>query len=271
MGISDRHYFPWLCGALRQFDAESGRLSAMRGRREPCTLWVLAGSSPNAPIELLRDLLGRGSTTVRYLDRFSGGSEVVRADFNALDAVPDDSCDVLLMTRASYMVEAPERFLAHARRSVRSSGLMIVDWLHGSSDAPVLDLPGRHEYEGRSVPFRTTYCDPQFLADFPDEFGALIRHVNRPPWWANVERPGTPLPLRVRIARALGGGPRRHVTPGSYLDVYRAELARAAKHLIEPTLMEQYFKVVFRHARYFYRHVGKFNLYLRTVLEPVGK
>ena len=35
--------------------------------------------------------------------------------------------------------------------------------------------------------------------------------------------------------------------------------------------MEQHFKVVFRHARYFYPHVRKFNLYLLTALEPVGK
>jgi hypothetical protein len=35
--------------------------------------------------------------------------------------------------------------------------------------------------------------------------------------------------------------------------------------------MEQHFKVVFRHARYLYPHVGKFNLYLLTILEPVGK
>ncbi|MBI4589766.1 MAG: hypothetical protein HY725_13090, partial [Candidatus Rokubacteria bacterium] len=51
----------------------------------------------------------------------------------------------------------------------------------------------------------------------------------------------------------------------------RAELARAGKHLIEPGLMEQHFKVVFRHARYFYPLVKKFNLYLLTVLRPVGK
>jgi hypothetical protein len=49
------------------------------------------------------------------------------------------------------------------------------------------------------------------------------------------------------------------------VDVHRA---RAGKHLIDADLMEQ---VVFRHARYFYRHVGKFNEYLLTVLEPVGK
>lgn len=49
-----------------------------------------------------------------------------------------------------------------------------------------------------------------------------------------------------------------------------ASLRRAGKHLVEPALMERYFTVVFRDARYFYACVRKFNLYLLTVLEPVG-
>ncbi len=76
--------------------------------------------------------------------------------------------------------------------------------------------------------------------------GISDRHHNRPPAWANIDQPGTLLPLRTRLARALGGGPRRRITPGTY------------------------FKMLFRHARYFYPFVRKFNLYLLTVLEPVG-
>jgi hypothetical protein len=35
--------------------------------------------------------------------------------------------------------------------------------------------------------------------------------------------------------------------------------------------MEQSFKGLFRDARYFCRHVGKFNLFLLAVLSAVGK
>src|SRR5207302_9657149 len=121
-----------------------------------------------------------------------------------------------------------------------------------------------------STPFMTTYADPQMLAEFPEEFSALIRHVNRPPSWVDVERPGARVPMSARIARAFGAGPRRDVTLESYLDVCRADLGRAGKPLVEPAVMEQCFKVVFRHARYFFPLVKKFNLYLLTVLEPVG-
>jgi ABC-type multidrug transport system fused ATPase/permease subunit len=32
--------------------------------------------------------------------------------------------------------------------------------------------------------------DPEFPAEFPDVFEAFLRHVNRPPSWANVDHPG---------------------------------------------------------------------------------
>jgi len=133
----------------------------------------------------------------------------------------------------------------------------------------VLTLDGKPEYGGAAAPFLTTYADQAFLREFPSEFGAFLRHVNRPPAWADVEAPGAPVPLGRRLARLLGG-PRRAVTPGSYLDELRKELAIGGKHLIEPALMEEHFKVLYRDARYFYRATKKFNLYLLTVLEPVG-
>src|SRR5204863_4026451 len=125
--------------------------------------------------------LGGDRTSVRWLDRFEGGSAVERADFNALATVPDAVCDVLMMTRASYMITEPSAFLRDTRRMLRPGGLMIIDWLHGAADAPRLDLPGHHEYEGRPHPFFTTYVDPESLADFAPDFDAFIRLVNRPP------------------------------------------------------------------------------------------
>jgi hypothetical protein len=54
------------------------------------------------------------------------------------------------------------------------------------------------------------------------------------------------------------------------VDTLRADLERAGGHLIEPGLMEEFFKVVYREARYFYPLSRKFHLYLLTVLRPVG-
>ena len=271
MGVSDRHYFAWLTQALERFERESGELRATGARPGPVELWVLAGPQMNPPIEFLRDGLGRERTTVRLLDKFARLPGVTAVDFNALDAIPADACDALFMSRASYMVEDPGAFLVHTRRILRPGGLMIVDWLHGSSDAPALTLPGHHEYAGGAYSFCTTYCDPESLDEFGAEFGALIRHVNRPPWWTNPERPGAPLPIGERLRRLLGGGPRREITRETYLGTLRAELGREGKHLVEPEALAPHFKVLFRDARYLYPITGKFYLHLLTVLRPVGK
>jgi SAM-dependent methyltransferase len=270
LGVSDRHYFAWLAGALGRFERGSGEFGAT-GARDDAVLWVLAGARMNPAIEVVRDALGQDRAAVRWLDRFERSPDVVRADFNALDDMPDAVCDVLMMTRASYLIGAPEAFLRHTRRMLRPGGLMIIDWLHGSADAPRLDLPGHHEYEGRAYPFGTTYADAESLAECAAEFEAFIRHVNRPPSWVDLERPGRRMPVGRRLRRMLGARPAGDLTRATYLDALRAALGRAGKHLVEPGLLEEHFKVIFRDARYLYPLTRKFHLHLLTVLRPVGK
>jgi hypothetical protein len=269
LGVSDRHYFGWLRGALERFEAGSGLLGEIRRHEARPALWVLAGSRPNPATDFVAGALGSGASA-SFLDRFAADAGVIKADFNALGELPGGACDVLMMTRASYMVEEPRAFLDGARRLLRPGGLMIVDWVHGSADVPTLDLPGFHEYEGQRRRFWTTYADPAFLAEFPAEFAALIRHINRPPWWVNMERPGTRVGLGTAMGRLLGGGPGRDVTLSGYLDTLRADLGRAGGSVVEPKLMEEFFEVAFREARYFYPLSKKFHLYLLTVLRPVG-
>lgn len=271
MGVSDRYHFDWLRGALQRFEAEQAPFAALRREGRGPVLWCFAEQRENPAIGYLRDALGRQRTKVTFFDKFSSELGVRAQDINALDDLPDNSCDVFTLFRASYFVGHPPRFLSNVRRLVRPGGIAIIDWLHGLSDAPVLDLRGDPRYGGTPTPYLTTYADPEILSDFPEEFGAFIRHVNRPPSWTDLERPGAPVPMGERVKRLLGGGPRRDVSRGTYLDALRAELERAGKHLIEPGLMEQYFKVIFRHARYFYPMVKKFNLYLLTALRPIGK
>ncbi len=272
MGVSDRPYFSWLRAALERYETRLGHLAVLgRGRQRP-DLWVLAGARTNPSIEYVRAALGSERTGLRFLDRFADDPGVERVDFNDLKGVPDDACDVLMMSRAAYMITAAEEFLDHARRIVRPGGLVVVDWLHGIAEAPVLDLPGMHDYRGHQAPFLTTYCDPQFVADFPEEFDAFLRHVNRPPSWVNLEAPGRRLPVGRRLQRLLS--PRRAgppITRANYLEAVRAALSQAGKRLIEPEAMAQYFTIQFREARYFPPLSGKFHLYLLTVLRPVGK
>ncbi len=184
MGISDRHHFAWLCEALQHFEAQAGRFGAIgRASHQAPALWCFADQQANSPIEYIRARLGT--------DR----AEPVLSDkFNGLEDLPNDSCDVVTLFRASYFISNPAEFLKSLRRLLRPGGLAIIDWLHGLSNAPVLDLAGDPRYGGGSTPFLTTYIDPRFLIEFPAEFDALFRHVNRPPWWCNMNRPGTSLP-----------------------------------------------------------------------------
>ena len=269
MGVSDNHYFAWLRGALERFEEGSRLLDAIRRHGARPVFWVLAGAAPNPATDFVAGALG-ADATLRFLDRFAEAPGVMRADFNALGELPAEACDVLMMTRASYMVEDARAFLSGARRLLRPGGIMIVDWVHGSADAPALDLPGVHEYGGRRVRFGTTYADPASVAEFPREFEAFFRHVNRPPWRTNPTEPGVRVPLGTALRRLVGGGPGRGLTAATYIDALRADLRRAGGRLIEPGLMEDFFKVAFRDARYLHRLTGKFHLYLLTVLRPVG-
>lgn len=271
MGVSDRHYFGWLVGALDRFEAERGVLAALRQERRALDLWCFGEQRETPPVERLRDALGPERASVRFFDKFPTEPGVERQDVNELARLPDNGCDVVTLLRASYFIADPASVLGHLRRLLRPGGLAVVDWLHGVSDAPVLDLRGGPRYETGVAPYLTTYADPDFLAEFPAEFEAFIRHVNRPPGGANVERPGAPLAVAERVRRLLGGGPRRDVSRADYLDTLRTDLERAGKRLVEPPVLEPFFKVVFRDARYLYRSTRKFNLYLLTVLQPVGK
>lgn len=271
MGVSDRHHFDWLRQALERFEAEQAPFAALRREGRELAVWCLAEQRETPPLAYLRESLGTDRARLSFFDGFPTEPGVRRADMNALEDLPDSSCDVLTLFRASMFIAQPARVLGNARRLLRPGGVALIDWLHGLSDAPVLDLRGDPGYGGGSTPYLTTYADTQFLEDFPDQFRALVKHVNRPPTWANVKNPGQRVPLGERFRRMLGAGPRRQVTLATYLDALRGELARAGKHLIEPGLIEQHFKVVFRDARYFYPMVGKFNLYLLTGLRPVGK
>ena len=270
MGVSDPAYFAWLRSALERFERQDGALADLGRKQATPDLWGLGEQGATPPIAWLAGVLGKG-TRVTVFDRFPSAPGVRRQDINDLGVLPDAACDVITVFRASMFVSQPAVFLAHLGRLLRPGGLALVDWLHGLSDAPVLDLHGDPRHAGRSTPFLTTYADPVFLAEFPAEFGAFVRHVNRPPWGANVRCPGVPLGLAERLRRLAGGGPRRAVSLATYLDTLRADLGRAGRRLVEPALLEQHFKIVFRDARYLHGQTGKFNLYLLTVLQPVGR
>src|SRR5262249_25043176 len=156
---------------------------------------------------------------------------VTAVDANALGEMPADVCDVLMMTRASYMIEDPAAFLRDTWRMIRPGGLFLIDWVHGAAEKAALDLPDAHEYAGRAYPFLTTYCGADAVGASPAEFGALVRDAERRSFgW--------------RVSRLLDRGRRNEMPVARYLDELRARLASAGKHLVEPATIAPTFKVL---------------------------
>jgi SAM-dependent methyltransferase len=268
LGVSDRPYFDWLTGAIDRFERAQGRLAALGRERPEVRLWGLAEQRETPALKRLRAAIG-GGATVTLFDKFATDDGVRAVDLNALDALPGAACDVVTVLRSSYFAAEPAEFLRGLRRILRPGGLALVDWLHGCSDAPVLDFPLDQRCGGGSSPVVTTYMDATFLAEFPREFDGFMKDVNSPPWGVNVERPGEPVGVAARLRRLADRAPRRALSRATYAETLRADLARAGKRLIEPGLLERHFEVLFRDARYLRRETGKFNLYLLTVLRPV--
>ena len=267
MGVSDRPYFDWLTGAIGRFERAQGRLVALGRERSEVRLWGLAEQRETPALERLRAAIG-GAATVTLFDKFATDDGVRAVDLNALDTLPGAACDVVTVLRSSYFAAEPAEFLRGLSRILRPGGLALVDWLHGCSDAPVLDFPLDPRYGGASSPLVTTYMDAAFLAEFPGEFDGFIRDVNSPPSGVNVEHPGEPVGVAARLRRLVDRAPRRALTRATYAETLRTDLARAGKRLVEPELLERHFEVLFRDARYLRRETGKFNLYLLTVLRP---
>ena len=270
MGASDRAYFAWLTGAIGRFERAHGRLAGVGHGQGGVDLWCLAEQRVTPAIERIHDVLGAARTRLQLLDKFPSEAGVRRLDFNRPDELPAACCDVLTLFRASYFIADPARTLPALRRMLRPGGLAFIDWVHGTSDAPVLGRPLDPCCGGEPSPSQSTYMDPIFLAEFPREFAALIAHVNRPPWGVNVEQPGVPLGALARLRQLVGRGPRRDLTLAGYIGALQADLAERGRHLVEPQLLEQHFKVLFRDACYPYRETRRFNLYLLTVLESLS-
>jgi len=269
LGASDPHYFAWLTGSIDRLEREHAALASLGRGRDSLDLWCLAEQRVTPAVQRIRSALGAGRTRLSLLDKSPSGSDVRRLDLNRPGDLPPACCDVLTLFRASYFIADPAVTLPGLRRMLRPGGLALIDWIHGTSAAPVLGMPGDPAGGGEPSPSRSTYMDPIFLAEFPREFGGLIDHVNRPPWGVNAEHRGVRRGPRGWLRTLAGRAPRGAITAAEYIDVLRGALAQHGRHLVEPSLLEAHFKVLFRDARYLHRETGRFYLYLLTALRPL--
>ena len=158
MGISDNAYMAWLIAALARYERATGGITAKQRR----DLLVIGGGRSNRAIEWVQKTMS-DDATICYWDLYERGSTVEIVDFNNLTLKPDHICDIIMMTRASYLLKNLDDFLSHARRLLRPHGLMMIDWLYGSAEVSCRGVRGVHHYNNDTQPFVTTY-DGQIVA-----------------------------------------------------------------------------------------------------------
>jgi SAM-dependent methyltransferase len=251
MGESTPAHFTWLSSTLLEHRHVFGRL------RQPPTVFAIAEQGETAPLRKLANVLG-GRTTVRLFDLTPTSAAVERLDVNRLDGLPGGACDVITLFRASFFIRDPAHVLASFHRLLRPGGIVVVDWLHGHSDKPVLDL-------GPGDLYVTTYLDDELL-QLP-AFGALLEHVRRPPHWRHLARA-----LRRRV-RHPSLPPLPWLDKGQELDLQsypqalRHALEKVGKNLIVEKDLAPWFEVRARAARYFYPETRTFACWALTLLE----
>jgi SAM-dependent methyltransferase len=172
MGESNPAHFRWVSS---EFLAHR---HVFAGLRQPATVFGIAEQGTTPPLETLANVLG-GQPTFRFFDLTPTNAAVERLDINKLDGLPSGACDVITLFRASFFIRDQRHVLAGFHRILRPGGIAVIDWLHGHSDYPVLDLgPGQQ--------YTTTYLDDSLL-DLP-AFDAFLAHIRRPPRWRHLMR-----------------------------------------------------------------------------------
>jgi SAM-dependent methyltransferase len=249
VGESNAAHFGWLSEAILRHRA---LLEGISG----ATLFAIGEQLPTPPIRTLTQLLA-GSTTVRCFDLHPRSPDVTRLDINDLSSLQDRSCDIITLIRTSVFIRKPDSVFDGFHRILRPGGFVFVDWLHGGSDAPVIDLG----------PYVATYLDDELLK-LP-AFGELLRHVAHPPRWSHLAR------VTLRRLRHPSLPPIPLLPPGqqiprqNYPDVLRRTLENAGKTLITDQDIGRCFTVKAREARYFYPETRTFACWALTIIRPV--
>jgi SAM-dependent methyltransferase len=250
MGESSPAHFRWLSSEILAHRHVVADLC------EPTLVFAIGEQGATPPLKTLVNVLG-GQPSMRFFDLTPTNAAVERLDINELDELPSGACDLVTLIRASVFIRDPLRVLSGFHRILRPGGLAVVDWLHGHSDQPVLDLGPGHQYT-------TTYFDDTLLG-FP-AFDGFLKHVRRPPRWRHLVRAVLrrlrhptlpPLPL-------LGKG--QNVGKETYPEVLRRTLEKAGKNLVVEKDLTPWFEVRGRAARYFYQETRTFSCWALTFL-----
>lgn len=228
MGESNLVYWTWLNKTLLS-------LTWNTRPKTQTTVWCFAEQEPTPATVFLRWAWSLPRVTLRLFDKVATEPGVQFVDLNALEAMPSDACDVLTVFRASMFVEDPGKCLWHLRRIVRPKGLVLIDWLHGVPERPMVALGAADSV------YHATYAEAALLTlDMTrEEFAAFI-------------------------ADCCAAGD--DVTLDTYIPLLRQRMHARGQVLIGPEDVHREFTIGFRAVKYFRPVSGHPVLHILTGL-----
>lgn len=265
MGISDKFHFQWQQDVVRPLYED------MRSKL-PENPMVL-GLAERGPSLLIEELFHDVPFQYRACDLFLEDTPgAYRHDLNDLSDLSNVlTADLVTCFRASVFLESKWRFLRELRALLNPGAYVLIDFLTGSSDLPVLDF----RYGGRAAAaiydvqrpsvFRTTFYDDMLL--MPEHIGeveAFCRHARRWPTKTILRYiKAHPREFLRTIGNLKGLAP--HNLGEAILQYHDEDNVVSLKDLEDNGFTIEKFDT-----HYFYPEVGKFNLFSLVVAKYEG-
>lgn len=251
MGISNQFHFDWLNEAI---DPVRERIRESLPKRPQ-----VLGIGEHSPNVVLQQLLNGFDSSYQACDRFPKSALAKPCDMNDLSPFFGKlRVNLVCMFRCSYFIEDKFKFLKQLKAILLPGSFVLMDFLIGSSDLPVLDFrygnSKASDGKGRAY-FSTSFYDDRLVREFPLEVMAFCRHARS---W--------PIGTQIRYLREH---PSFYWKDRAELrDISTETLGEHLKRILpEQNLFslsdfeESGLEIVMFKARYFYPYVKKFNLY----------
>lgn len=204
MGTSDPIYFPWqekLAHNLEPilYGREKMKALSIGEVQAPSVYYFLKKINIKFKEIKTFDFCEKQTNLTKYMVEESfqrlNNQIHIKGNFNKkLSQFSDQKFDFITAFRCTPHLTQPEDFLREIYRILKPGGVLIIDWVNGYSNFPLLDLGfcwhsgdadvhrGDSDiYDGNKAAFnQTSYIDQTFLDLFPEEFNFLINQINRP-------------------------------------------------------------------------------------------
>ena len=285
MGTSDPFYFPWhkkLAYNLDPFLYKKRDINALSIAETQAPLIYYYLERINIKFNEIKtfDFCDQESKLTKYMtdEGFKKISNQIhiKGDFNnQLTKFNDATFDFITAFRCTPYMEKPEDFFKEMHRLLKPGGVLIVDWVNGFSDFPLLDLGfcwnngDADIFNGKITSFnQTSYIDQTFLDLFPEEFKFLINHINKPNLRKRFEAiKYNKWKLALSFPNKYKFSSSNKLSLNNYVFEFGLEMKNKKLNLLSQNLFDQLgFKIITRDILNPYKFNKKTILFLNTIL-----